>query len=67
MEAAVGERNAFTADAYGSRGGPSYVQLGWRYTLAPGRADLDAALGERTGLRGRERYYTLGLTLYGGL
>lgn len=66
-ESLVGERSAFTAEVYGSRGGPSYAQLGWRYTLLQGRADFDAAVGERAGLRGRERYYTLGLTLYGGM
>lgn len=67
MEKAVGERIAFTADLYGSRSSPGYAQLGWRYTLLPGRADLDFAVGDRASWRGRERFYTLGLTLFAGL
>jgi hypothetical protein len=67
VEKAVGERAAVTADVYGSPRGPSFVQLGWRYTVLPGRADIDFGVGDRAGLRGKERYYTMGLTLFAGL
>lgn len=64
LEAAAGERSAFTVEAYGTRFGGTFVQVGVRHTVVAGRADLDAGYGERAGLRGRERYFAFGLTLY---
>lgn len=67
LEAAAGERTAVTVEGYGTRLGGAFVQIGVRHTVLAGRADLDAGYGERAGLRGRERYFAFGLTLYAGL
>lgn len=64
LEAAIGERAALTVEAFGIRGGGAWRQLGARYTLLPGRADLDIAWGEKAGSGSRERYYAAGLTVY---
>lgn len=67
LEAAVGERMALTAESYGTRGSGAWRQLGARYSLAPGRADLDIAWGERSGSGKRDRYCAAGLTVYANL
>lgn len=67
LEAAVTKSSAITLETYGSQRGGTFVQIGARHTVLAGRADLDAGYGERAGLRGRERYFTFGLTLYAGL
>lgn len=67
LELAAGERAAFTAEAYGRQRAGSYMQLGARYSLIPGRADIDIAYGDRTGRRGAERYLAVGLTLVASL
>lgn len=67
LEAMAGLRGALTVEAYGRQRGGAFFQLGGRYALLPGRADLDAGYGERTGLHGRERFVTVGLTLYAGM
>ncbi len=64
LEAAVGERGALTVEVFGIRGGGAWRQLGARYALVPGRADIDIACGEKTGSGPRERYYAAGLTIY---
>jgi hypothetical protein len=67
LELAAGERAAFTVEAYGRQRTGSYMQLGARYSLIPGRADIDIAYGDRAGRRGAERYLALGLTLVASL
>lgn len=67
LELAAGERAAFTAEAYGRQRAGSYLQLGARYSLIPGRADIDVAYGDRVGRRGAERYLAIGLTLAASL
>jgi hypothetical protein len=52
-----------TLDAYGAAHGHGWVQAGARYDLVPSRATLDAAVGNRFGLRGVERYVAVGLTI----
>lgn len=64
LEAAVGQRAALTVEAYGIRGGGAWRQLGARYAVVPGRADIDLAWGEKAGSGPRERYYAAGLTIY---
>jgi hypothetical protein len=51
-----------TLEAYGAGHRHSYVQAGARYDLVPRRLTLDAAIGNRFGLRGVERYFAIGLT-----
>ena len=67
LELAAGERAAFTVEAYGRQRAGSYVQLGARYSLIPGRADIDIGYGDRAGRRGSERYLAVGLTLAAAL
>jgi len=67
LELAAGERAAFTMEAYGRQRAGSYAQLGARYSLIPGRADIDIAYGDRAGRRGAERYLAIGLTLVASL
>ncbi|KQV90915.1 hypothetical protein ASD15_02325 [Massilia sp. Root351] len=67
LELAAGERAALTLEAYGRQRAGSYVQLGARYSLVPGRADIDIGYGDRAGRRGAERYLAIGLTLAASL
>lgn len=64
LEAAIGERAALTVETYGIRGGGAWRQVGARYALAPGRADIDIAWGRKAGSGSREHYYAAGLTIY---
>ncbi|GAB2849767.1 hypothetical protein GCM10027277_17420 [Pseudoduganella ginsengisoli] len=64
LEAAVGERTALTVETYGTRGGGSWRQLGARYSVMPGRADVDIAWGAKAGAGRHEHYYAAGLTIY---
>jgi hypothetical protein len=52
-----------TVEAYGN--GRAYFQAGVRYALLPQRLIVDAAAGDRLSLRGKERYYAIGLTVTG--
>jgi hypothetical protein len=52
-----------TLEAYGI--GHAYAQAGLRYAAVPARLVLDAAIGDRISLHGRERYFALGLTVSG--
>lgn len=67
LELAASERAAFTIETYGSQRAGSYMQLGARYSLIPGRADIDIAYGDRVGRRAAERYVAIGLTLVASL
>ena len=67
LEAALNERVALTVESYGVRNGGAWRQIGARYTLLPGRADIDVACGEKAGQGNRERYYAAGLTVYANL
>jgi hypothetical protein len=66
-EWAVQQRLALTLESYGSRHSQSRLQAGIRYSVVPGRADLDASYGERLTARGRERALSLGVTLVSGV
>jgi hypothetical protein len=52
-----------TLEAYGI--GRAYAQAGLRYATLSGRLVLDAAIGDRISLSGKERYVAFGLTLNG--
>jgi hypothetical protein len=51
----------YTLEAYGTGG--TYVQAGLRYALEGGQLTLDTAVGDRISLRGRERYFAVGMTI----
>jgi hypothetical protein len=53
----------FTLEAFGS--GRAYTQAGVRYALRGGGLTLDAAVGDHLTLRGKQRYFALGLTFSG--
>ncbi|CAN7571019.1 hypothetical protein LJR289_004067 [Pseudoduganella sp. LjRoot289] len=67
LELAAGGRGALTLEAYGRQREASYLQLGTRYSLVPGRADIDFSYGDRAGRRGAGRYLAVGLTLAASL
>jgi hypothetical protein len=52
-----------TLEAYGA--GRTYAQAGLRYAAFGGRAVLDAAVGDRISLSGKERYFAFGVTVSG--
>ncbi|MES2261413.1 MAG: hypothetical protein V4724_23090 [Pseudomonadota bacterium] len=67
IETEIGERAAVTFEGFGRQRGPAYFQLGARYTLITGRADIDISYGNRASLRGKDRFVAIGLTLCTGL
>lgn len=60
-EWAVTPRFGLTLESYGN--GPPHLQAGVRYALLSGNLILDAAVGDRLSLSGRDRYFQVGLTL----
>jgi hypothetical protein len=52
-----------TLEAYGM--GRAYTLAGLRYVTSGGSVVLDAAIGDRISLSGKERYFTVGLTVTG--
>lgn len=56
-------RWSLTLETYGQ--GSTYAQAGLRYAALSGQVILDAALGDRINLRGKERYLAFGLTFTG--
>lgn len=64
LEAAFGKRIALSLETFGIRGGGAWRQLGVRYALPPGRAEVDVAWGIKSGSGGGQHYYAAGLTLY---
>lgn len=61
VEWSVNERLGLTFEGYGT--GPAYVQAGLRYALQSRSIVVDAAVGDRLSLRGKGRYFALGMTV----
>lgn len=61
VEWSVDERLGLTFEGYGT--GPAYLQAGLRYTLQGRGIIVDAAAGDRLSLRGKGRYFALGMTI----
>jgi hypothetical protein len=59
----LARRAGVTLDAYGAGHQRSWLQAGARYELVPGRAVIDAAIGQRFGWHWKERYVAVGLTV----
>jgi hypothetical protein len=59
----VTRRAGLTLEAFGAAHGHGWLQAGARYDLVPGRVTLDAAVGNRFGLRADGRYVAVGLTI----
>jgi hypothetical protein len=57
------QKLGLTLEAYGM--GRAYTQAGLRYVTSGGSVVLDAAIGDRISLSGKERYFTAGLTVTG--
>ncbi len=62
-EARLTERTGLVAEIFGDDRGVPHHQLGLRHWLAPGRLQIDATCGGRTGGGSRERWFSLGLRL----
>lgn len=60
-EWSVTPRLGLTLEAYGN--GPPQLQAGVRYAVLSGDLVLDAAVGDRLGLGGTDRYYQIGMTI----
>lgn len=52
---------ALTLEGYGN--GPAYLQAGMRYAWQDRGIVVDAAVGDRLSLRGKDRYFALGVTI----
>jgi hypothetical protein len=62
-EWSASDRIGLTLETYGF--GRAYAQAGLRVVTLDGKVVLDAALGDRLALSGKERYFALGLTISG--
>ena len=62
-ETRLGAANILVAEAYGQDRGRPYYQLGLRHWIVPDRVQVDATAGNRFGMQGGERWYSLGLRL----
>lgn len=62
-EWSASDKLGMTLEAYGA--GRTYAQAGLRYVTYGGHMVLDAAIGDRISLSGKERYFAIGLTVTG--
>lgn len=62
-ETRLDNRNLLIAEAFGQDRGRPYYQLGLRHWIVPERVQVDATVGNRFGMEGEERWFSLGLRL----
>lgn len=62
-ETRLDSRNLLIAEAFGQDRGRPYCQLGLRHWIVPDHVQIDTTVGNRFGVQGDERWYSLGLRL----
>lgn len=62
-ETVLDARNILIAESFGQDRGRPYFQLGLRHWIVPNHVQIDTTAGNRFGLMGQERWFSLGLRL----
>lgn len=62
-ETQLSASNTFIAEAFGQDRGRPYYQFGLRHWIVPDHVQVDTTVGNRFGMQGEERWFSLGLRL----
>lgn len=62
-ETQLSASNTLIAEAFGQDRGRPYYQFGLRHWIVPNHVQVDTTVGNRFGMQGEERWYSIGLRL----